>query len=111
MIVDPGRPACRARVNVDSPREYAGKRRKRKSGNDSLRVRRDGTPAKQVGVNVDRMSSSCGRWVAEMDALDKGGRGPESAALTARHRLPLSGISDYTSVSNENHWSARLATR
>src|SRR5450759_5637123 len=49
------------------------------------------------------MSNSCGMRVAGGDALVEGGRGPELVALTARHWLPLSGISDYTSISNGNH--------
>src|SRR4051812_17483759 len=48
------------------------------------------------------MSSTGGEGGADDDALGEGGRGPESAALTARHWLPLSGIWDYTRFPHEN---------
>src|SRR4051812_31456372 len=57
----------------------------------------------QSDVDVVWTSNSCGMEVADEDALVEGGRGPESVALTARHKLPLSGISDYTSNASENH--------
>jgi hypothetical protein len=52
MNVDPGRPAFRARVNLDSPREYAGQHRKRKSGDEFPLAIDAKDTGRQVGVNV-----------------------------------------------------------
>ncbi len=110
MNVDPGRRAYPARVNLDWPVEYAGKRRKRKSGNE-FPLACDATGHRQAswrerGLNEQLLREK----VAEVDALDEGGRGPESAALTARYGLPLSGISDYTASPPENQRIAATRT-
>ena len=87
MNGDPGDPAFRARVNIDGPVNMRAsvEKESRAMNFPSRATRRD--TGRQVGVNVVGMSSSCGMKVAEMDALDEGGRGPELAARTAHHKV------------------------
>src|SRR5476651_2521609 len=85
MNVDPGRPARIARVNFGLSGRGADMRREIKACNEfPSRATRRNTGLASWRERCE-MCSPCGMKVAVMDALDEGGRGPELAALTARH--------------------------